>query len=71
MARCIKHTAQSPHEVKPSAESQWMCMCGLSKNLPFCDGSHEHTLDEEVGKTYHYNADDTRNECSGSCDCCK
>src|SRR4029453_14283434 len=25
----------------------WICMCGLSKNQPFCDGSHKEVVDEE------------------------
>lgn len=29
-------------------------MCGLSKNQPFCDGSHNYTLDEEEGTLYEY-----------------
>ena len=41
-----------PFEIKPQQESVWICMCGLSKNEPFCDGSHKTTRDEEDGKTY-------------------
>ncbi len=52
--RLVKHTEQSPKEVKVGDESVWICMCGLSKNMPFCDGSHHKTKDEESGKLYIY-----------------
>ena len=32
-------------------------MCGLSRNQPFCDGSHKKTKDEESGKVYAYDID--------------
>lgn len=70
MTRCVKHEAKGPYEVKPSTESQWICQCGLSKNKPFCDGSHKKTQDEEEGKVYSYDAEGTRTECGGSCGCC-
>lgn len=55
MARLVKHEAQEPKEVKVGNESVWMCICGLSKNKPFCDGSHKQTKDEQDGKIYVYN----------------
>jgi CDGSH-type Zn-finger protein len=30
-------------EIKPRQQSVWICMCGLSKNQPFCDGLHKAT----------------------------
>jgi len=35
-------------------KEQWICKCGLSKNQPYCDGSHKLTKDEEPGKLYWY-----------------
>ncbi len=57
MSRLIKHDEQHPCEIKVSGESKWICMCGLSKNKPLCDGSHKKTKDEENGKLYEYEGD--------------
>jgi CDGSH-type Zn-finger protein len=37
-------------------------MCGLSKNQPFCDGSHKHTREEADGKVYEYDDEGHRSE---------
>jgi len=55
MARLIRHDATGPIEVKPGEKSAWICACGLSQNLPLCDGSHKKLKQEEAGKCYVYN----------------
>ena len=61
MRRVLK-TANKPLEIKPQEKSVWICMCGLSKNQPYCDGSHKKVSDEEDGKTYEYDSEGHRRE---------
>jgi CDGSH-type Zn-finger protein len=38
------HIAQKkPYAVELEPGDYWWCACGLSKNQPFCDGSHKET----------------------------
>ncbi len=53
MARLVKLIEKGPLQVKAN-EEVWVCRCGLSKNYPFCDGSHKKTQDEKEGKLYIY-----------------
>ena len=55
MARLVKHEKNAPYEIAEGTELPlWICGCGLSKNKPFCDGSHKRTKDEAAGETYAY-----------------
>ena len=54
MARLVEHSEKAPKEIKVGGESKWICMCGLSKSKPFCDGLHKQTAGEEEGKLYRY-----------------
>ena len=62
MARIVIHTRKAPIPVKDSrgVTVAAICMCGLSKKYPYCDGSHIKTRDEEEGKIYIYDSQGTR-----------
>lgn len=64
MARLVIKKDTGPKEVKVGDQSVWICMCGLSKNQPFCDGSHARykVAEEEEGKLYMYDEEGKRKE---------
>lgn len=62
MARVVKRHRTQPYEVTIGGETQYICACGLSNNLPFCDGSHGAVADEDPARLYWYDDDLERHE---------
>jgi CDGSH-type Zn-finger protein len=55
MARMVRHDKNAPYEIPEGTELPiYICGCGLSKNKPFCDGTHKKTRDEDPADTYLY-----------------
>ena len=60
MTRLIRHDATGPALIEVEGVTIAVCQCGLSRNKPFCDGSHQKVQGEEPGKLYLYDADGER-----------
>jgi CDGSH-type Zn-finger protein len=60
MARVVRCDRSRPYLIQVGGQNVAICACGLSKNKPYCDGTHKITRDEEAGKIYAYNEQRTR-----------
>ncbi len=60
MARLVKLDAVGPIKIEPQDKPVFVCGCGLTKNFPFCDGTHKVCKNEEAGKVYVYDGDVAR-----------
>ena len=63
MAREVTHDAKGPlfideDDIDPEKGDIAVCLCGLSAEYPFCDGSHRVTENEEPDEVYKYQDDD-------------
>lgn len=57
MPRLVRHDLTGPIRVEPQDKPIFICACGLTRNFPFCDGSHKACKDEEQGAVYVYDAE--------------
>lgn len=63
MAREVTHEATGPRivdedDIDEEKGDVAICMCGLSPEYPFCDGTHEVTADEDPDTRYRYERED-------------
>lgn len=66
MARLVRHDDDGPlkldeSDIDATQGNVAVCLCGLSAEYPFCDGSHRSTRDEAEEELYRYEGDDDAN----------
>ena len=63
MSRMVRHEATVPFKIDPAQfprdehgnlKAIWICACGLSATMPYCDKAHKSCAGEEPGKVYEY-----------------
>ncbi len=60
MARYVRHDRNRPYVIQVGDKNFALCACGLSKNKPYCDGTHKITWDEEADTFYGYDEQNDR-----------
>jgi CDGSH-type Zn-finger protein len=61
MARLVRIDRPGPYKIEPKdfppdGKSIWICGCGLSETMPYCDKSHKACANETPGALYSYDA---------------
>ena len=54
MARIIKHQRIGPYRIESAEFPLFICGCGLSRKMPYCDGAHKYCWHEDPDKVYTY-----------------
>ncbi len=59
MARIVRISQSGPYKIEPKdfppeGKSIWICGCGLSSTMPYCDKSHKACANEQPGTLYTY-----------------
>ena len=66
MARLVKRTRNSPYEVTVGTQTKFICGCGLSGTLPYCDGTHTITNAEPADTLSWYDLAKQRHPVEGA-----
>jgi CDGSH-type Zn-finger protein len=62
MTRLVQRLRTGPYVITIGGEIKSICGCGLSANLPFCDGTHQITKTEVPGKLHWYESGKRRHD---------
>ena len=57
MPRYVYVPREGPVAIPPQARKIWICGCGLTRDFPFCDGSHAQTRSEVPERPPVYDVD--------------
>lgn len=57
MPRLVRFEGTGPIRIDPQDKPVFVCGCGLTRNFPFCDGTHKACKNEQKGKVYVYDAE--------------